>query len=151
VANQITLANHLVAQDGRTQIKIIQLLHDLPGGNVMDVSPGGDPRAAAGGEGILSGSNGSAAHINSLRLGADLAGAVLHDSLHFIPALGDGRKSDGYLESPVTGISGTRSFAGYKQGFTKANIMANTSGSILGASETKFIDNPITVTVVKRN
>jgi RHS repeat-associated protein len=139
IDNQVRLASHLIAEDGRTKIEIIPLSHALDGGNTMDVSPGGNAKAPVGGEGILSGSGGSAAHINSER--KDAAGATLHDSLHFIPELGDGRKSDGYRERIDS--HGRRIFEGLKPGFTHDNIMADTKGTTLGKRETEWIGNPL--------
>ncbi len=66
-------------------------------------------------------------------------GATLHDSLHFVPGLGDGRKSDGYLET--AGKDGGRAFTGYKPGFGKDQIMANTGGNLLKSFETSFMNH----------
>lgn len=135
IAGQVKAASGLVTEDG-TKFQIIPLAKNMyPSGNVMDVSPGQNPRTPKG-EGVIPGFNGSVAHIDSTR--SDVAGATLHDTLHFVPGLGDPRKSDGYLETknPQTGA---REFSGYKNGFGPDQIMANTSGNILRAHETSFM------------
>lgn len=106
----------------------------------MDVSPGYDRRAVHG-EGILAGSNNSEAHINSSR--PDATGATLHDSLHFVPGLGDGRKSDGYIETGGYGDNRSGE-AGLKDGFSHDQIMADTvNGFMLRSWETDFIDDAL--------
>lgn len=137
IANQVKLANNLRTEDG-SRIQIVPLTKNAyPAGNVMDVSPKQNSLTPKG-EGIIPGFNGSVAHIDSRR--SDAAGATLHDSLHFIPALGNPQTSDGYLErsNPQTGA---REFTGYKSGFGPDQIMANTSGNLLRANETSFIND----------
>lgn len=137
VSGQVKLANNLVTEDG-TRFQIVPLSKNVyPAGNVMDVSPKQNPLTPKG-EGVIPGFNGSVAHIDSTR--SDAAGATLHDSLHFVPGLGDPRRSDGYLETsnPQTGA---REFAGYKPGFGPDQIMANTSGNLLRAHETSFMND----------
>ncbi|MGN7830212.1 hypothetical protein ACTJI2_01190 [Pseudoxanthomonas sp. 22568] len=135
IAGQVKAASKLVTEDG-TKFQIIPLSKNIyPLGNVMDVSPGQNLRTPKG-EGVIPGFNGSVAHIDSMR--PDVAGATLHDTLHFVPGLGDPRKSDGYLETKNP-LTGAREFAGYKKGFGPDQIMANTSGNILRAHETSFM------------
>ena len=69
----------------------------------------------------------------------DAAGAALHDSLHFVPGLSDGRRSDGYTQG--VDQDGNRIRTGYKYGFGPDQIMANTGGKMLKSFETKFMNN----------
>lgn len=136
IAGQVKAAAGLVTEDG-TRFVIVPLRNNMyPRGNIMDVSPGQNSNTIRG-EGIVRGYNGSVAHIDSTR--SDAKGATLHDSLHFVPGLGDGRKSDGYLEA--AGKGGGRAFTGYKPGFGKDQIMANTGGNLLKSFETSFMNH----------
>ncbi|WP_152984675.1 hypothetical protein [Stenotrophomonas terrae] len=62
---------------------------------------------------------------------------MFHDSLHFVPGLGDGRKSDGYTQG--FDMNGNRVRTGYKPGFGPNQIMANTGGNMMKAFETSFL------------
>ncbi len=136
ITAQVQAASTLVAEDG-TRFEIVPMKNNLfPRSNIMDVSPGTNPNTIEG-EGIVKNTNGSAAHIDSTR--SDAAGATLHDSLHFVPGLSDGRKSDGYTQG--TDQDGNRVRTGYKAGFGPDQIMANTGGSMLKSFETSFMND----------
>lgn len=136
IKGQVQAASKLVAEDG-TRFEIMPMKTNLfPRSNIMDVSPGTNPNTIEG-EGIIKNTNGSAAHIDSTR--SDVAGATLHDSLHFVPGLSDGRKSDGYTQG--TDQDGNRVRTGYKAGFGPGQIMASTSGNMLKSFETSFMND----------
>lgn len=129
VNSVVTAAGRLGTQDG-TRIVVVPVDRAMGGVNVMNISPGARNPNTQFGEGVVSGPGiirDSGAHLDSGR--SDLAGATLHETLHFA------HLSDRYNESPNSTF-GNRGEATPMRGF-EDSIMGSTSGTMLMKEETQ--------------